>query len=288
MPSSKPKRTTEITIIGAGTLATALAGSLHDHGFRIVEIVYHAGSPTLKRAHTLAKKVHARPRVLADARFAGQLVWICVPDDAISDIAHQIVSRADWRHKVVVHSSGALASDVLWPLKHAGAEVASAHPLMTFVNLPAPNFKKVPFALEGDSKALTMIAAIVSSLGSKPFRIDKQFKAAYHVFGFFCSPALIALLAAAQHVGALAGLDEVRSRQLMEPIVRQTIKNCFRSTPQEAFSGPMRRGDVATIHKHLEALKHEPNLLGLYRALGRIALQQLPVNHTQELKKLIG
>lgn len=288
MASSKSKHTTEITIIGAGTLATALAGSLHDHGFRIVEIVYHAGSPTLDRAHTLAKKVHARARVLADARFTGKLVWICVPDDAISDIAHQIVSRADWRHKVVVHSSGALASDVLWPLKHAGAEVASAHPLMTFVNLPAPNFKKVPFAIEGDSKALTMIAAIVSSLGSKPFRIDKQFKAAYHVFGFFCSPALIALLAAAQHVGALAGLDEVRSRQLMEPIVRQTIKNCFRSTPQEAFSGPMRRGDVATIQKHLETLKREPNLLGLYRALGRIALQQLPVNHTQELKKLIG
>lgn len=159
---------------------------------------------------------------------------------------------------------------------------------MTFVHLPAPNFKDVPFAIEGDRKALTMIAAIVSTLGSKPFRIDKEFKTAYHVFGFFCSPALIALLAAAQHVGALAGFDEVRSRQLMEPIVRQTIDNCFRSTPQGAFSGPLRRGDVATIRKHLEALKHEPNLLGLYRALSRIALQQLPVSHANELKKLIG
>jgi predicted short-subunit dehydrogenase-like oxidoreductase (DUF2520 family) len=284
----KPKHNTEITIIGAGTLATALAGSLHNHGFRVVEIVYHAGSPLLGRAHALAKKVRARPVVLADARFTGKLVWICVPDDAISDVAHQIVSRADWRHKVVVHSSGALASDVLWPLKHAGAEVASAHPLMTFVNLPAPNFKNVPFAIEGDRKALTMIAAIVSILGSKPFRIDKQFKAAYHVFGFFSSPALIALLAAAQHVGALAGLDEKRSRQLMKAIVRQTINNCFRSSPQEAFSGPLRRGDVATIRKHLEILKHEPNLLGLYRSLCRIALQQLPVSHANELKKLIG
>lgn len=287
MASSKSKPT-EITIIGAGTLATAVAGALHDHGFKVVEIVYHAGSPSLKRAHALAKKVRARALVLADARFTGKLVWFCVPDDAISNIANQIVSRADWRHKVVVHSSGALASDVLWPLKHAGAEVASAHPLMTFVNLPAPNFKNVPFAIEGDRKALTMIAAIVSDLGSRPFRIDKQFKAAYHVFGFFSSPALIALLAAAQHVGALAGLDEVRSRQLMKPIVRQTINNCFRSTPQQAFSGPMRRGDVATIQKHLEVLKDEPNLLGLYRALGRIALQQLPINHANELKKLIG
>lgn len=288
MPPSNRKHSTDITIIGAGTLATALAGSLHRHGFHIVEIVYHDASPSLERAHALAKNVKAKAVAIAEARFKGKLVWICVPDDAISDVAHRIVTRADWRHKTVVHSSGALASDTLWPLKQVGAEVASAHPLMTFVHLPAPNFKDVPFAIEGDRKALTMIAAIVSTLGSKPFRIDKEFKTAYHVFGFFCSPALIALLAAAQHVGALAGFDEVRSRQLMEPIVRQTIDNCFRSTPQGAFSGPLRRGDVATIRKHLEALKHEPNLLGLYRALSRIALQQLPVSHANELKKLIG
>ena len=86
----------------------------------------------------------------------------------------------------------------------------------------------------------------------------------------------------------MAGLSERQARDLMEPIVRQTIDNCFRSTPQEAFSGPLRRGDLATVRKHLEALKQQPNLRELYRALSRIALQHLPGGNADEMKKLVG
>jgi predicted short-subunit dehydrogenase-like oxidoreductase (DUF2520 family) len=159
---------------------------------------------------------------------------------------------------------------------------------MTFVNQSSVDFKGVPFAMEGDPKALAVIGAVVDRLGGKPFRIAAQFKPAYHAFGFFSSPALVALIAAAQQVGNMAGLSERQARDLMEPIVRQTIDNCFRSTPQEAFSGPLRRGDLATIRKHLEALKRQPNLRELYRALGRIALQHLPVGRADEMKKLMG
>jgi predicted short-subunit dehydrogenase-like oxidoreductase (DUF2520 family) len=75
---------------------------------------------------------------------------------------------------------------------------------------------------------------------------------------------------------------------LMEPIVRQTIGNCFRTTPEQAFSGPLRRGDVATIRKHLDVLKANPELLELYRALARIALQELPVSNREELEDALG
>jgi predicted short-subunit dehydrogenase-like oxidoreductase (DUF2520 family) len=159
---------------------------------------------------------------------------------------------------------------------------------MTFVNKSAADFKGVPFAMEGDPKAMVLIGAVVGRLGGKPFRIAARFKPAYHAFGFFSSPALVALIEAAQQVGKLAGLSEYQARELMEPIVRQTIDNCFRSTAGEAFSGPLRRGDVATVRKHLEVLKDQPQLIDLYRALSRVALQRLPVGNASEIKKLIG
>jgi predicted short-subunit dehydrogenase-like oxidoreductase (DUF2520 family) len=288
MSASKNNRAANIAIVGAGTLATALAQRLDQSGYRIVEIVTRDRPESLRHARALAKRVHASVRTLTEAEFNARITWICVPDDSISGVAADIASQRDWRQRIVLHSSGALGSDVLAPAKEAGAETASAHPLMTFVSQSSPEFRGVPFAMEGSPKALVVVGSLVRALGGKPFRIAAQLKPAYHAFGFFCSPALVALITAAQQVGKLARLSEHQARELMEPIGRQTIDNCFRSTPQEAFSGPLRRADLATIRKHLEVLTRKPDLLALYRTLSRVALQHLPVAKGDETKKLIG
>lgn len=218
---------------------------------------------------------------------SADIVWICVPDDAIAPLAEQMADERDWRGKIVVHSSGALSSDALEPLRRKGAEVASAHPLMTFVSSSQPKLKGVPFALEGTAKALTAVETIINDFEAQAFRIARTEKAAYHAFGFFSSPAIVALIAAAMDVGKLAGLDGKRARALMEPIVRQTIDNCFRTSPQQAFSGPVRRGDVETIRKHLEVLRQQPDSLAVYRALVKIALRDLPSAKTEQIEALI-
>jgi predicted short-subunit dehydrogenase-like oxidoreductase (DUF2520 family) len=287
MPVSKSKEL-DIAIVGAGTLGTALAYALHRSGYRVSEIVARDQPQSLRNARAVANRVHASATTLSKAQLNARITWICVPDDSISDVAQGIAKQRDWRRKIVLHSSGALCADALAAAKQAGAETASAHPLMTFVNHSSVDFSGVPFALEGDPKALAVIGAVVGRLGGKAFRIAAQFKPAYHAFGFFSSPALVALITAAQQVGKIAGLSERQARDLMEPIVRQTIDNCFLSTPQEAFSGPLRRGDLATVRKHLDALKQQPNVHELYRALVHIALQHLPVGNADEMKKLIG
>jgi len=289
MALRKRKQPLDISIIGAGTLATALAAALRRSGYRIAEIVSRDNAQSLSRARKLAKRVGARATYMREARFTGKIVWICVPDDAIAGLAGQLAGRAKWQKKLVVHSSGALGSDVLAPLRKAGALTASAHPLMTFVSISKPELEGVPFALEGDSRALVTIGTTVRSIGGKPFRIAPELKPAYHLFGFFCSPALVALLAAAQRVGELAGFARRRrSRQLMEPIVRQTIDNFFRSTPQQAFSGPLRRGDIATLRKHLDVLRKQPELLAIYKSLAGISLKQLPVTNADALRNLLS
>ena len=278
----------EIAIIGAGTLGSALAGALYRAGCRVSEIVARDDRLSLLRAQAGARRTKSRARTMSTAEFSARVIWICVPDDSISKLAKHLARIRDWSGKIVVHSSGALSSDVLSPFKKQSAEIASAHPLMTFVAASAPKFKDVPFALEGDPKALSVVGALVRGIGGKPFRISEAAKVAYHTFGFFSSPALATLIAAAQQVGALAGLDARRSRELMEPIVRQTIENCFRTNPQEAFSGPLRRGDVATIRKHRAVLKDDVRLSELYRALARFAIRELPVSNREALEDAVG
>lgn len=281
------KQSVDATIIGAGTLASALAVALHRSGHRVAEIVSRNNAQSLSKARKLARRVGARAIPLREALFVTRTTWICVPDDVISEVASQIAGRG-WKRKIAIHCSGALGSLTLSPLKEAGASVASAHPLMTFVRNSKTELNGVPFALEGDPTALVLVSAIVRSVGGKPFRIAVELKPAYHLFGFFSSPALAALIAAAQQVGGLAGFDPRKSRQFMGPIVRQTIENCLVSTPQQAFSGPLRRGDIATLRKHLDVLKDQPQLLALYQSLTSIALEHLPVANKDALKKLLS
>ena len=97
----------------------------------------------------------------------------------------------------------------------------------------------------------------------------------------------MAVIAAAQQVGKLAGFSERQARELMQPIVRQTIENCFPGDPQAAFSGPLRRGDVATVRKHLEVLQQNPELLELYKAIAQLALKKFPVGNASKLEKVL-
>ena len=265
-----------------------MAVALRDSRYRIREIVHRDNAQSRRRAAWLARRVDARVESVSRSEFNTEVTWICVPDDAILDVADELSSREDWRGKIVLHSSGALPSTVLSALKKRGAAVASLHPLMTFVSAFEAGLHGVPFALEGDAKAISRISAVIRKLGGTPFRISAKSKPAYHAFGFFSSPALVVLIAAAQEAGKLAGFNERQARALMQPIVRQTIDNCFGAGPRAAFSGPLRRGDVVTIRKHLDVLRQSPELLELYKAIAKLALKKLPVGNAAEIRQLIS
>ena len=76
----------------------------------------------------------------------------------------------EWRGRTVFHSSGALTSDVLAPLRAKGAYVASVHPGMTFVRKSVPTLEGVPFGVEGDPAAVRMAKRLVQDLGGKAVR----------------------------------------------------------------------------------------------------------------------
>ena len=192
-----------------------------------------------------------------------------------------------WKGRVALHSSGALTSDELSSLRKRGAAVASVHPLMTFVRRSRPSLAGVPFALEGDIVAVRVAARIVKDLGGHAYPIRKAEKAAYHAWGTFASPLFTALLATTEQVAAAAGVTPKAARRRMIPILLQTLANYASFDAAGAFSGPIVRGDVDTVKRHLRVLRKVPAAHEVYVSLARAALDYLPGKNKAALQRAL-
>jgi predicted short-subunit dehydrogenase-like oxidoreductase (DUF2520 family) len=295
-------RRPRITIVGAGNLGTALAMCLHRAGYVIDQVVFRNSGASRRRAAALAKRVGARAVDVARATIDSDVVWLCVPDDAVAKVARSLAQNADWRGRVALHSSGALASDEMVALRRRGALAASVHPMMTFVagsrqaglsrtgllhTGAQPSLAGVPFAIEGDAPAVRASRAIVKELGGKAYTIRRQDKVAYHAWGTFASPLLTALLATTEHVAAAAGVNRREAKRRMLPILQQTLANYAALDAAGAFSGPIVRGDVETIRRHLRVLRKVPEAGEVYAALAKAAVRYLPGRRKPQLARLL-
>jgi predicted short-subunit dehydrogenase-like oxidoreductase (DUF2520 family) len=283
----RPSKNPSIAIVGAGNLAGALAVSLRAAGYRIDLIISRKGIASVRRARCLAREIGASAVAMHRAHIQTDLVWFCVPDGVIASSAYSLLEAADWEGKIALHSSGALTSDELHVLHQRGAAVASVHPLMTFVRGSRPQLAGIPFAIEGDQKAVRAARAIVRGLHGRAFPIRKQHKEAYHAWGMFASPLLTALLAASENVAAAAGVSRKAAGQRMLPILRQTLENYARLGAAASFSGPIARGDVDTVKKHLKILRAVPQVREVYLALANVALRRLPTKNRAALERIL-
>lgn len=282
MPVGKPT----IAIVGPGNLGSAMARALHAAGYRVQEIA-HRGGASAKRARALAREIGARDVTTGEAKFSAEIVWICVGDGKIAACAAELARRGRWDGKIALHSSGALSSRELTRLKRHGAAVASVHPMMTFVRNVRPELRGVTFAIEGDAPAVRAARRIARDLGGRVVLINVRRKPMYHAFGAFTSPLIVATIAAAERVARKAGLNQVSARAAVAPILRQTVANYLELGPGGAFSGPLVRGDVETVRRHMQVLRAVPEARAAYVALARSALKTLPVKKKKDIEKLL-
>jgi predicted short-subunit dehydrogenase-like oxidoreductase (DUF2520 family) len=241
-------------------------------------------------------KVGAQAVTADSAALDATLLWFCVPDREIRGVASALTDRLLARAamgrgakvRFALHSSGALSSRELDPLRRAGIAVASAHPLMTFVAGARPSLTGVPFAVEGDASATRVARGMVRALGGECFSLPASRKAAYHAWATLTSPLLLAFLVTLEEAARAAGLTRPEARRKSLPIIRQTLENYSRLGPARSFSGPLVRGDAETVAKHLGVLKKHPGAREVYVALARAALRGLPVKNREKLKRLLG
>jgi predicted short-subunit dehydrogenase-like oxidoreductase (DUF2520 family) len=278
--AAKPR----VAIVGAGNLGTALALALQRAGYAVEAVIARSRGASLRKAQALAKQVGARASTdLSDVR-AG-LIWFCVPDAEIARAARSLAGKIEWKVRVALHSSGALTSDELSVLRRRGAAVASVHPLMTFVRGSRPSLAGVPFAVEGDPAAVRVARRVVENLGGHAYSIRQKDKAAYHAWATFASPLFTALLATTEQVAALAGVSRKAARQRIIPILLQTLSNYAAFGAAGGFSGPIIRGDVDTVKRHLRVLRGAPVARKVYISLAKAALAYLPGKNKRALRR---
>lgn len=281
--AAKPR----IAIVGAGNLGAALAVSLWRAGYAIEAVITHSRGASLTKARKLAKEVGARALAGMPVDIAAEVIWFCVPDAEIAHAAHTLAATLQWKGRVAFHSSGALTSDELSSLRKRGAVVASVHPLMTFVRRSRPSLAGVPFAIEGEAAAVRVARRIVKDLGGHAYPIRKADKAAYHAWGTFASPLFTALLATTEQVAVAAGVTRKAAQRRMIPILLQTLANYASFDAAGAFSGPIVRGDVDTVKRHLRVLRKVPAASEVYLSLAQAAVRYLPGKNKAELLKTL-
>ena len=199
-----------------------------------------------------------------------EVALLCVPDAAITDACAAIATAVP-PLRFVGHVSGATPLDALAPARERGAEVFSLHPLQTLPDGGA-NLTGSACAVSGSSAAALQLAeGLAGRLGMRPFEVPEDRRAAYHAAASIASNLLVALEESAAELLDRSGIED--ARELLAPLVLRTAANWAERGP-EALTGPIARGDAATVGRHLAALRDSaPELLPLYEALANRATE---------------
>jgi predicted short-subunit dehydrogenase-like oxidoreductase (DUF2520 family) len=289
------RRKPTVTIIGAGRLGTALALALYRHGYTVEAVV----ARRITHARRAARLIASGPRALTDRQLdllpPSDLLFITTPDDAVERSARDLlaasVSTID-EERTALHTSGALSSTVLSPLREAGFHIGSMHPLVS-VSDPlagALSLEKAFYCVEGDAAASRVARAIVRSLGGHSFSISTRDKALYHAAAVMASGHATALFDLAIEMLTHCGLNARRARAVLMPLLRSTIENLSTHDPAGALTGTFARADTATVRRHLAALRNLSlhDALAAYVLLGRrsIRLAKLKGADRKELERI--
>jgi len=262
----------EIGFIGAGKLGTALAVGLFSKEYAVVAV----SSRSLASAQRLAGLV-AGCRVCQaaqDVADAAELIFITTPDGVISEIANGV----RWhRGQSVVHCSGADSVDILEPARQLGASVGSCHPLQTFagVSEAIDNLPGSFFALEAEEPLLSTLKELSYALNGSWMELKPGDKVLYHAAAVFVSNYTVALVNLALDLWQSFGVPPEKATKALLPLLKGTVNNIENVGLPGCLTGPIARGDLGTIGKHLGALEaNNPSLLAIYKGLG---FQTIPV-----------
>ncbi len=253
-----------IGIVGAGAVGTALGTALHRAGWPVVAVASRDAARR-ERFRSLvpgARGFAEAPAILDEV----ELLILAVPDDVIERLAGELRLYGG---QALVHTSGVLGAEVLEPARAAGTQLGAFHPLVAFADTERAiaAFLGATIAVEGDDQLITHLADMAEALGATAVRLAPGSKAAYHAAAVLAAGGFVALLDAIAELGAAAGLDEQGSLAVYGGLIEQTLGNARALGIRAALTGPMTRGDVGTLARHLEALARlAPAALPLYRA----------------------
>jgi predicted short-subunit dehydrogenase-like oxidoreductase (DUF2520 family) len=260
-------RRSVVSVVGCGRVGGAIGLALQRAGYTVAA-AWSRSRAGRQRAHRILDvPVLDDP---AEVAGAGDVVFVAVPDEAIAGVAEQLAPGLRSR-AFVLHTSGGTSVKALAAAAEAGARIASTHPLQTI-----PDAVHGADALHGAAVAVTCaqqdrldVFRIARAWGGRPFLLADDAKPRYHAAAVFASNFVVGSVWAATALLRQVGVRDTTGA--LAPLLQSTVGNIVSHGPEKSLTGPIVRGDVATIRGHVEALTDaEPEVLDAYRCISKL------------------
>ena len=285
--------TIKIGFIGPGKVGVSLGRYFTHKGIELSGFYGRNEKTTIEAANITKSKFYNN---IHDIIKESNILFITTPDDMISIIDREL-SKFDLNNKSICHTSGSLKSNVLCNAKHSGALVYSIHPIFAFSNKNT-NLKELEnifFSVEGDdlenlspidntNKGNILVIDIIKILGNKFFIRSKETSSIYHLANVFVSNLTLSLLDIGTNYLKKLGLNEKEALNAIKPLVQGNIDSIVNNGFVNSLTGPVLRGDITTIEKHLSVLEKEDKELYKILSLNLLKLVALKENNIGNLE----
>ncbi len=284
-----------IAIIGAGNVGKVMGVALKQKGYPLVAAFCRTALSRGTAEQVLQCPVYED---MAQTAAKGDIVFITTPDQVIEEVCTKIAAAGGFcPGQVVLHTSGAHSSMILAAAQEQGAHILSFHPLQTFPGLEV-GLQSLPgtfFTVEGDEAGLNPATELISAMGGKIISIPTEMKPLYHAAACIACNYLVSLFDMALKMYEMMDIPREKAMEALSPLIQGTMRNVASLGPQQALTGPIARGDAATIASHLEKMEqHCPELISNYQGLGHYTVKLALLKGTlgeagaNEINKLLG
>jgi len=246
---------TKAAIIGAGRISYSLTSALIKNGYEITSVI----SKNIESAKTLARKFPIRKysNDIEQIPKSTKLFFLSVPDGELKKVAAEISHlKLNFENLNFIHLSGSENISVLNSIKRKGGITASIHPMQTFPSKKVFTLKNVYSAVETpNDKHFNYLSELCKKLGMIPFKIKSNQKTFYHLAGVFASNFLAGNLSISKKMLMQNDINAKMFFNILSSTIDSTLRNVKKVGPAKALSGPVDRGDIQTIRKHISSLK---------------------------------
>lgn len=262
-----------LNVIGAGRLGQPVVRRLSEQRLVICQDVCNL---TFESSCKACEFIGAgRPVQHFSELEPADIVLITTPDTHIVDVCNQLVALEKITPEcMVVHCSASLPAECLQSAKDIGCQVVSVHPMRSFVvpEISYRHFRGTFCGVEGDEQACELFTAFFTAIGARVFQLNQQQKVLHHASAVFAANYLVTLSHLASQCAQAANMDALQAREMTISLMSSVLENLkTTASPEQALSGPLKRGDVEIISNHVNALKSTP-LAEIYQQLGLLTL----------------
>lgn len=274
----------KVNFIGCGRLGKTLAFLLKQTGQVKIQHIVNKNYVNAEKAAAFIGEGRACQNI--KQLEPADIYFITTPDHVISNLCNDLLQHNKLnKNNIVVHCSGLFSSELLQPAIKYGCFVGSLHPSNSFADpdISIPNFKNTYCTFEGHEQTYKVISPLIEKAGGIVLKISKDKKALYHAAGVFSANYLVTLFHVATECYQHAGLDTETAKAMTAKLMQNTLTNITSlNSAQKALTGPLSRGDIQTIQKHMESLHSETNFAHLYQLMAK---HTLPLTTHSDLLK---